>query len=205
MVPYEGLSNVHELATQIEDTNILGSFVECGVWKGGCSALMAAAALKGGRGRLTWLFDSFEGLPEPTEMDGAKAKKMAGNRIAGEMKPIGELVGTRENVEVIFSKFQIDKKNVRIIKGWFQDTLPEYRSKIGSIALLRLDGDWYESTKTCLENLFDQVVPGGFIIIDDYGHWEGCQKAVDEFLVSRGLNVELMKAGYAVVYFQKPQ
>ena len=205
MVPYEGLLNVHELATLIEEKKIPGAFVECGVWKGGCSALMAEAAKKGGEGRLTWMFDSFEGLPQPTEIDGAEAKKMARNRIAGEMKPIGELVGTLENTQTILEKFKIDRTKVRIVKGWFQDTLPKNRAGIGPIALLRLDGDWHESTRTCLENLFDQVVPGGYIIIDDYGHWEGCKKAVDAFLSARRLNVELIKAGYAVVYFQKPQ
>jgi O-methyltransferase len=205
MVPYEGLNNVQDLATWVEKKEMPGAFVECGVWKGGCSALMAEAAKKGGKGRLTWLFDSFEGLPEPTVIDGVAAKKMAENRTSGKLKPIGQLVGPLDDVQKIFSKFKIDQQKVRIIKGWFQDTLPNYKFNIGPIALLRLDGDWYESTKTCLDNLYDQVVPGGYVIIDDYGHWEGCQKAVDSFLAARRLNVKLMNAGYAVVYFQKPQ
>lgn len=205
MVPYEGLANVQDLATRVEKNKIPGAFVECGVWKGGCSALMAEVAKRGGAGRLTWLFDSFEGLPEPTEIDGAEAKKMSENRVSGEMKPIGQLVGTLENIQTIFAKFKIDGRKVQIVKGWFQETLPKNRAGIGPIALLRLDGDWYESTKTSLDNLYDQVVPGGYIIIDDYGHWEGCKKAVDDFLAARRLNVELVKAGYAVVYFQKPQ
>lgn len=203
MVPYEGLFNVHELANLIEDKKIPGAFVECGVWKGGCSALMAAVAKKKGGGRLTWLFDSFEGLPEPTGMDGVEARKLAKNRISGELRPIGEAVGTLESVEEVFSKLKIDPQTIKIVKGWFQDSLPNYKDKIGPISLLRLDGDWYESTKTCLENLYDHVVPGGYIIIDDYGHWEGCQKAVDAFLGNRELSVPFIKAGYSVVYFQK--
>lgn len=205
MVPYEGVNNVYDLSTFVEEKKMPGAFVECGVWKGGCSAVMAETAKKAGAGRLTWLFDSFEGLPEPTAIDGAEAKKMAEDHVTGELKPIGQLVGTLGNVQEIFTKLKIDSQKVRIVKGWFQNTLPQNKVNIGPISLLRLDGDWYESTKTCLENLFDQVVPGGFIIIDDYGHWEGCQKAVDAFLGTRRLNVDLKKAGYAVVYFQKPQ
>jgi hypothetical protein len=77
------------------------------------------------------------------------------------------------------------------------------RDEVGPIGVLRLDGDWYESTKCCLDQLFDQVVPGGYIIIDDYGHWEGCRHAVDEFLAHRNLDVELVTVDYTGRYFRK--
>ena len=93
--------------------------------------------------------------------------------------------------------------NVIIVKGWFQDTLILNQIRIGPIALLRIDGDWYESTKVCLECLFDNVANGGYVIIDDYGFFPGCRKAVDEFLASRGLKVQFIPVDYSRVYFKK--
>jgi len=93
---------------------------------------------------------------------------------------------------------------VSLVKGWFQDTLPEYKDRMGAVALLRLDGDWYESTKCCLENLYDNVVPGGYVIIDDYGALTGCKEAVDDFLNERNINVELIDVDHIRFYFLKP-
>ncbi|HXI69239.1 MAG TPA: TylF/MycF/NovP-related O-methyltransferase [Verrucomicrobiae bacterium] len=70
---------------------------------------------------------------------------------------------------------------LHFLKGWFQETMPKDSSQISQIAILRLDGDWYDSTRVCLEFLYDKVVPGGFVIIDNYGAYEGCRKAVAEF------------------------
>jgi len=82
--------------------------------------------------------------------------------------------------------------------------LPAYRGKIGPVSLLRIDGDWYESTKCCLENLYDQVVPGGCLIIDDYETCFGAKKAVDEFVAQRGLIVSMSSDGRGGVLFKKP-
>ena len=82
--------------------------------------------------------------------------------------------------------------------------MPQVKSAIGPIAILRLDADWYESTKCALENLYDNVVSGGYIVIDDYMYWEGCRKAVDEFLAKKDFNANLHKIDYKGVYFQKP-
>jgi len=84
----------------------------------------------------------------------------------------------------------------------FQDTFPSVRT--GDIALLHIDADWYESVKLCLERFYDSVQPGGFVVIDDYGHWEGCKKATDEFLRNRSLDVTLTRVDYTGRYFQKP-
>lgn len=100
--------------------------------------------------------------------------------------------------------FKYIKENIVISKGWFQDTLPKDKEKIGKIALLRLDGDWYESTKCCLENLYDNVIIGGYIVLDDYGYWEGAKKALDEFFIKRKISPELIKIDYTGVYFKKP-
>ncbi|HRY29926.1 MAG TPA: TylF/MycF/NovP-related O-methyltransferase [Elusimicrobiota bacterium] len=205
MVSNESLRNVYELAWDVERRGLAGAFVECGVWKGGCSAVMAYVRQKAGSRRPQWLFDSFEGLPEPIPADGAKAEEYSGNRTSGRMLPVGQLVASIDDVrEVFFKRLKLDEAGVRIRKGWFQDTLPAAREEVGNIALLRLDGDWYESTRVCLENLYDRVVSGGYVVIDDYGHWEGCQKAVDEFFKARDIRVDLKTVDYSARYFKKP-
>jgi len=198
------LDNVYQLANAVETAQLPGAFVECGVWNGGCGAVMAYVAKRANSGRVTWFFDSFEGLPEPVALDGTNAALYARSRTSGELKTIDQCVGSQERVEeVLFDRLRIDRAAVQIRKGWFQNTIPAAANEIGPIAILRLDGDWYESTKVCLENLFDNVVPNGYVIIDDYGFWEGCAKAVDEFLERRGLSVTLEPIDYAGRYFQK--
>lgn len=205
MVGYQRLSNVYDLAKKAEQEKLEGVFAECGVWKGGCAAVMGFVAQKTGFGRKIWMFDSFEGLPEPTEKDGKIAKDYASNKAGGNLKAIDKCVGPIEDVKkIFFEKLRLDENNIIIKKGWFQDTLPESKEKIGKIALLRLDGDWYESTKVCLDNLYDDVIIGGYIILDDYGHWEGARRALDEFFTERKIKPELIKIDYTGVYFIKP-
>ena len=205
MVSYKRLSNIYDLSKLIESENKTGAFVECGVWKGGCSAVMAFIAHKAKSNRKIWLFDSFEGLPEPTDKDGFLAKTYASNKNSGKLTTINECVGPLEDVkEIFFSKLKIDKSNIKIKKGWFQETLPKAKAEIGQISILRLDGDWYESTKCCLDNLYDKVVSKGYVVIDDYGCWEGCKQATQEFFKARNLNPDLIKIDNEGVYFQKP-
>lgn len=182
MVGRGGLIATYRACKDIEERKVGGCLVECGVARGGCSALMLMASFyEGGLGgRVAWLFDSFEGLPEPTTQDGALRKPQGKDRSSWDLAK-GYCLGTQEEVEdLLFSQFGFDKSKIHLVKGWFQDTLPRYREQIGDIAVLRIDGDWYESTRRCLENLYDNVVKGGYIIIDDYA-LVGCQKAVDEF------------------------
>ena len=204
-VRWRRFANVHALAAAAEARGLPGAFVECGVWRGGCAAVLAAQARSGGTGRLTWLFDSFEGLPEPSAEDGAAAARYAGGRAAGALAPIGRCVGPLADVRrLLFGTLGIPEAAVRLVPGWFQDSLPASREAIGPIALLRLDGDWYASTRVCLEQLYDQVVPGGYVILDDYGDWEGCRRATDEFLAARGLQVELEVIDRGGRWFTKP-
>lgn len=169
--------------TANEAKGLSGSFVECGVARGGCSAVLALVAQHEGKDRKTWMFDSFEGLPPQTEEDGIQKPIRHKNRRASDLTE-GYCLGTLEEVDGwFFSHLRLSRDNVFMVKGWFHDTLPVYRGKIGDIAVLRLDGDWYESTKCCLENLYGNVVSDGYIIIDDY-QLQGCKKAVDEFLAS---------------------
>lgn len=204
MAGYKRLSNAYELAREAEKKQLQGAFVECGVWKGGAAGAMGYVAEKEGKNRQIWLFDSFEGLPEPTKEDGTIARSYAKGRDSGNLASIGECVGPLEDVKRLFlSVLDLNGENVHIEKGWFQETLPQARQKVGPIAILRLDADWYESTRVILENLYDNVVPGGYVIIDDYGHWEGCRKAVDEFMAKRNIQAKLKQIDYTGFYFIK--
>ena len=189
MVGRGGLIATYEVAELVRNYKISGCFVECGVARGG-SALLMLLSYDPFRSpwlspKDAWLFDSFEGLPEPTEEDGTLRKPQGKDKASWDLAK-GYCLGTQEDVEdLLFREFGFSRDRIHLVKGWFQDTLPEYRERVGQIAILRIDGDWYESTKCCMENLYDNVVDGGYVIIDDYA-LEGCRKAVDKFFVDRG-------------------
>jgi len=195
MLDYSRLSKLYELASYVEIRNIQGSVVECGVWNGG-SAGVLASAIKHNPQRHLWLFDSWEGLPEPTELD-ISYQGQVGKRGM-------DLVFEHKVKELLLDRIKIEPSRVHFVKGWFHHTLTPSRESMGPIALLHLDCDWYESVLLCLEELYDRVVPGGFVAIDDYMYWKGCTRAVDEFLEKGELSVRLRPAGSGAVYFQKP-
>ena len=211
VIPYTlvgtgGLEVTYKLARMANEKGIEGNFVELGVARGGCAALMASVAF--GRNncveRQIWLFDSFEGLPDPTEDDFC----LTGARTTGDhLRPLskGSCMGTLHEVQdLFFNKYRFPRDKVFFVKGWFQDTLLVKRNDVGRIAILRIDADWYTSTKCCLEYLYDYVVDGGAVIIDDYQSCFGCKKAVDEFLANRDLNVNMLLDGRGGCYFVKP-
>jgi len=205
MVNYDRLTQVYELTKNFEKKNIAGAFVECGVWRGGCAAVMAYVVNQRRSGRKIWLFDSFAGLPEPTPEDGQKFLSYFYEKINQNTSPKNLEKATVEDVRFLFfSKLKLDKKNINIECGWFKDTMRAAQKKIGDIAILRLDCDLYESNKCCLENLYDSVIKDGYIIINTYDSWIGTKKAVDEFLTVHNINVELKKIDYGGRYFQKP-
>jgi O-methyltransferase len=185
MTSYERMVTLWQQVRYLDRAGIDGGLVECGTWRGGAMGMMALAHLASGPpSRLLHLFDSFEGLPEPDEAkDRAMAVEYASGQAGGALQSIGRCVGPLEDNqrllhEVIGYPVALTKYHV----GWFQDTVPAAASEMGAIALLRLDGDWYESTKVCLESLSPQVSSGGIVVIDDYGKWPGCRQAVDEFM-----------------------
>lgn len=96
-------------------------------------------------------------------------------------------------------------QHIHLVKGWFQDTLKPTKEKIGAIALLRMDGDFYDSTKVVFEELYDQVVEGGVVIIDDYGSFEGCRRATEEFLALRRIKAHMVYVENSIRYFVKPE
>ncbi len=190
------LLNLYNLAQKTEQTNIRGDVVECGVWNGGAAAMVAKAYQDmGSTGRTMWLFDSFEGCPPPGERD---PKVEAKNYFVGFCK--GEI----ENVCSIFNKLGISMDNVRIVKGWLASTL-KYNT-VEKIALLHIDTDWYDCVKLPLDYFYDKIVPGGFVVIDDYWFHPGCKAAVHDFLSERNLieKIQLKKVDRSAVCFQKP-
>ncbi len=187
MLSYQRLVTLWQQVRYLDRAGIQGALIECGTWKGGATALMALAHERSGQPhRELHLFDSFEGLPEPDRThDGEMAVRYASERASGTLRSIGKCVGTLDdNRHAVASIAGYPSSLTHFHVGWFQDTLKEVPAGIGEIALLRIDGDWYESTKICLDSLFPNVVSGGIVVIDDYGKWSGCRKAVDEFLAS---------------------
>ncbi len=154
--------------------NVKGCVVECGVWRGGVSAGMAELL---GNNRNYFLFDSFEGLPPAQEIDGASALEYQRNTDSPYY--FDNCKAEKEWAEKAMKKSGAQKFTA--VQGWFNDTVPGYNFN-EPIAVLRLDGDWYDSTMVCLENLYPLVVKGGLIVIDDYYMWDGCARAVHEYL-----------------------
>lgn len=211
----ERLTILYQQAVYCEKNNIKGSFIECGVWKGGAVGLMALANLKYGKSRRDiHLFDCFQDACEPDELkDGKRVldeiKKYGGAeaKTQGNLKPnegIYDFLGghgtVEGNKELIEKVIGYDPAFVKYHKGYFQQTLPIVAPQINEIAILRLDGDFYDSIRVCLDYLYSKVVSGGFVIIDDYFYYKGCTEAVDDFLKENNITVYLHHADYASKY-----
>jgi O-methyltransferase len=155
-----------------------GDIVECGTWRGGMSAAMAEIARAKALAGRSVLFDSFQGLPPPDSLDGEMAFAWASDTES----PLYYDNCTASEDDARRAMSLAGVSDYRIFAGWFEETLSPYAAENPKIAILRLDGDWYRSTMTCLEILYPRVVPGGVVIIDDYGTWDGCTRAVHDYL-----------------------
>jgi O-methyltransferase len=185
LVGPSGLEATYQAVHDTVAQRVTGAIVECGVAQGGSSAAMALALRDAGETRHLWLFDSFEGLPDATADDVDPGSGATGAHIRP--LPKGSCLGTYEEVERLMARVVgVPSENFTLVKGWFQETVSQTAERIGQIAVLRLDGDWYESTRCCLVGLYDQLVSGGLLIIDDYHSCYGAHRAVHEFLAERG-------------------
>jgi O-methyltransferase len=155
-----------------------GAVVECGTWRGGMAAGLATI---GGPARDYHFFDSFAGLPPATEEDGAAAQEAQRTKSGALWH--GNNTASLDEFMAVIARTPVPPQRIHVHKGLFADTLP--RAATGPVAVLRLDGDWYQSTMQCLDALWDRVMPGGLVLIDDYYAWEGCAKAVHAFLAKR--------------------
>jgi hypothetical protein len=207
MVSFERLATLWQQVRYLDRYEIPGSLVECGVWKGGCVGFMALAHLHSHKKpfREIHLFDSFQGLPQPDRnVDGCDATQLAKGTADGECVPIDCCVASlEENRRFLADKIGYPSELTKFNIGWFQDTLPKVSASMGPIALLRLDGDWYDSTKLCLNHLYGKVSPHGIVVTDDYGHFEGCRKAIDEFIGDLGKPVFLNQIDYTGRFWVK--
>ena len=182
----------------IENCEIDGDIVECGVWRGG-SMMMAAFKLiaMNKTSRNLFLFDTFAGMPEPTDDDKLSSNNKAAKLICAETERTSNSVWCIATIEEVKKALELTKypqNKIHLIKGKVENTLPH--NGIQKISILRLDTDWYESTKHELETLFHKLEPGGVLLIDDYGHWTGSQKAVDEFLKNQKIKMFLNRVDY---------
>jgi hypothetical protein len=188
LVSSERLWGLYNAIVSVHENDIPGDLIECGAAMGGSAALMGLTLKMLGSDRKLWVCDTFEGIPAPGPKDPPEAKQYTGS-----------FKGTTEQVAQLFHRLGISE--YFLIKGMFQDTLPKL--PVESLAVAHFDGDWYESTKCCFKYLYDKVSPGGFIQVDDYGHWSGCRKAYDEFCRSRHIKPELIVLDYTGVQFVK--
>jgi hypothetical protein len=176
----------------VADHRIPGDYVECGVWRGGSTQAAALALMgRGDTDRHLHLFDTFEGMPPPTDKD-----RHFGGRPAAAMLEESDrsssvwAVAGLEDVRDGMSRIGYPADRIHFHPGLVEETIPEQAPE--RIAILRLDTDWYESTRHELEHLYDRVPSGGVIVLDDYGYWQGAGEAVDEFLASTGARLLLV-------------
>jgi hypothetical protein len=202
MCPLGRLDNLRECIESVVADRIPGDVIETGVWRGG-SMIYARAILeaRGAGDRSVWVADSFEGLPKPdAELFPAEAKAHAGATMT---KVFGHFAASLEDVQRNFAAYGLLDDRVRFLKGWFKDTLPT--APIERLAVMRLDGDYYESTRDALVNLYGKLSPGGFVIIDDYGEdtWTYCRRAVDEFRAQNSITDELISVDSRCHYWRR--
>jgi O-methyltransferase len=208
VLPYTmtGSDRIYAMIDAVEylvRANIGGAFVECGVWRGG--SMMAGALTLGhlnALDRKLFLFDTFSGMTDPTETDVDLTNVLAKKILDGFRRKGQAWCGaTKDEVQANMSTVEYPLELIELVEGDVLATIPSRAPQ--EIALLRLDTDWYESTKHELDHLYQRVLPGGVVIIDDYGHWQGAKKAVDEFLEQHGLSYLLHRIDYTGRMFVK--
>lgn len=195
MIGVKRLANVRFLSERIIKSRVTGDFMETGVWRGGaCIMMRAVMAAYGVNDRRVWLADSFEGLPVPSpELYPLDADE--------KFHEYRELSVSVEEVANNFMKYDLLDDQVVFLKGWFKDTLPS--AAIEQLALLRLDGDLYESTIITLQALYSKVSPGGYVIVDDYHVVKGCKQAVNDFFSANNISPEITEIDGVGVYWRK--
>jgi O-methyltransferase len=194
MIGRARINNIHMLLDRVVADGIPGDFIETGVWRGGATLLMRGfLAAHNITDRKVWVADSFAGLPLPSHAADA------GYDFSAAVAPV--LAVPRDEVEDLFRRYDLLDDQVRFLEGWFSDTLPN--APIDQLALVRLDGDLYESTMDAITALYDKLSPGGYVIVDDYNDFEPCRRAITEFRESRGITSELHTVDWTAVYWRK--
>ena len=184
MVPEPAMNFLVEQVLRLIRENVPGVLMECGVWRGGCSMamLLAQQAVLGRVERAVYMLDSFQGLPPVTVRDGPLAQQWQDGGDPSNF--LDNCKAIRSDLEHALADMQFVDNDYKIIEGWFEQTVSHVAQEVAphSIALLRLDGDWYDSTRCCLDSLMPLVSEGGIVVIDDYYAWDGCARAVHDYL-----------------------
>lgn len=195
MIGRARMRNLRHLLTRAIVEKVPGDVIETGVWRGGaCIYMRAILAAHGDPDRRVFVADSFKGLPPPDEAQFPPDAK-------DKHHTFEQLAISREEVEVNFRRYDLLDERVVFLEGWFKDTLP--KAPIEKLAILRLDGDMYESTIQALHALYHKVSPGGFVIVDDYV-LPPCAKAVDDFRTRHGIMAPLQEVDGAAVWWRVP-
>ena len=195
MIGFKRLTNLQFCVEDVIEKGVPGDLIETGVWRGGaCIFMRAILKAHGVRDRRVWVADSFEGLPPP---DTDKYPADAGLRLHKSKA----LAVSLEEVRANFTEYGLLDEQVRFLKGWFRDTLPT--APIERLAVLRLDGDMYESTMDALTSLYPRVSPGGYVIVDDYGVVRSCRQAIGDFRRERGIAEPLREIDWSGVYWRR--
>ena len=198
MTSPERIISLCEAIKYILDKNIEGDIVECGVWKGGSMMAVAETLLNMGHtDKELYLFDTFEGMPPPTENDVDIMGDTAERLLINSDKENSESVWCQATLDIVkeaLSSTGYPNEKIHFVKGMVEKTIPNFAPD--KIALLRLDTDWYNSTKHEMEYLFPRLSKDGVLIIDDYGHWRGARKAIDEYLENNDVKILLNRIDY---------
>jgi O-methyltransferase len=195
MIGLRRLDNLEDCITHVLEEGVPGDLIETGVWRGGATIFMRAVLKAyGDTTRTVWAADSFEGLPKP---DPETYPADEGDRHWKKE----ELAVSLDQVQTNFRRYGLLDEQVQFLVGWFRDTLPN--APIERLAVLRLDGDMYESTIVALRSLYPKVSVGGYVIVDDYGAVAGCRKAVDDFREEHGIVDELREIDWSGVFWQR--
>lgn len=199
MTPPQVVFATIQAARYIVRRDIPGAIVECGVWRGG-SMMAAALALKalGSTDRHLYLFDTFAGMPRPTEHDitfRGRAAVPKFENLSTSADSSNWCAATLDEVREALLSTGYEESRLHFIEGKVEATIPEHAPQ--EIALLRLDTDWYESSRHELEHLYPRLSPKGVLILDDYGHWLGVRKAVDEYLANNSIDLLLNRVSHA--------
>lgn len=195
MIGQKRMLQLQRAAEFVLERRIPGDFIETGVWRGGaCILLRAVLKAHGDTDRRVWLADSFAGLPPP-DPDHYPADR------GDDLHTYPALAISLESVRENFARYGLLDEQVVFLKGWFRDTLAT--APIDRLAILRLDGDLYESTIQALSALYDKVSVGGFVIVDDYNMFPNCRAAVTDFRQSRGISDRMYGIDGSAVFWQR--
>lgn len=197
MVGRRRLADVRACIDSVIADGVPGDFIETGVWRGGVTILMRGMLdAWGDPDRRVWVADSFQGLPAP---DADTYPQDIGH----DLSDVPTLAVSADRVRANFARYGLLDDRVQILEGWFRDTLPA--APIERLAVLRLDGDMYESTIDALDALYPKLSVGGYVIVDDYGAWEPCRQACTDYRARHGITDEIVPVDWTGVHWRRTE